>query len=357
MLIYYVLVFLPIIYYFVGKFVIKDNKVKEKSFIFFFLIFLILLSLRSVFCGTDLLNYQGIFNYTSNLSFFNLIENYSNNNFLFYVLNKLSFILNNDFQFFIFICAFISVVPILFLYKKYSSDFLLTIALFLTIAPFQIFFSGLRQALALGFVALSFHFIKNKKCIYFIFTIIIASLFHQSAIYCIILYPLYYTNISKNWLLLVIPVICLSFVFKTQVFSFLINIVASSYFEKYNIIEANGAYSIFILLFIFLIYSFIIPNKNKLDRDFIGLRNFLLLATLIQVFVSINPIIMRINYYLLLFIPLLIPKIKEYVNSYNLKSVNFISLFLIIFLLFYYFYNAYNGSDALNIYPYISFLE
>lgn len=357
MLVYYILVFFPIFNYFIGRIIIKDKKIDENCHLLFFLIFLIILSVRSIFCGTDLLNYLGIFNSTSNLSLLNIFEDYNGNYLLFLVLNKLCFIISNDFQFFMFISAVISILPIAFLYKKNSSDFLLTMSLFLNVAPFQIFFSGLRQSIALGFIAFSFYFIKNKRKLSFILIIIIASLFHQSAIYCLILYPLYYANINKKWLFFIIPVICLLFVFKSQFFAVLVNFVSPSYFEKYNIIEANGAYSIFILLLFFLLYSFILPSREKIDREFMGLRNFLILASCIQVFVSINPIIMRINYYLLLFIPLLIPKVKNYVNKYNIKIVKFISICMICFFIFYYFYNAYTGSDILNIYPYISIWE
>ena len=90
-----------------------------------------------------------------------------------------------------------------------------------------------------------------------------------------------------------------------------------------------------------------------MDESFIGLRNLLLLATFIQVFASINTIVMRLNYYVLVFLPILIPKVKINCKR-EFKRISYVAeLVMMVFFTFYFFYNGYTGADILNIYPYI----
>ena len=62
---------------------------------------------------------------------------------------------------------------------------------------FLLNFSGLRQAIAMGITALSFNFIKEKKPVQFILLVILASLFHKSAIVFLAMYPIYNIKLDK----------------------------------------------------------------------------------------------------------------------------------------------------------------
>lgn len=350
---YYLLVCFPLIIYFLG--LSKGKKYDKISIIAFFTIMIVVLSLRGIETGTDLQAYFGTFNKISTLSFNNLMNYSEKDELLFYFLNKIISLIGGNFQFFLFICSLISILPILFLYRKEHKNSILTISLFLIVAPFSMFFSGLRQSLALGIIAVAFNFIKKKKLFKFILLVIIASYFHKSAIFCLILYPIYHAKITNKWLIFVIPIMSVIFICRVQIFSVILQFISTNFYEAYNYIKPTGAYSILILLILFAIYSYLLPDKNKIDKDFIGLRNFLLLAICIQFFASINPQIMRINYYVLLFIPLLIPRIKEYCKEENKKLVNSLEIIMIAFFIFSFFYKGYTDNDILNIFPYIPF--
>ena len=199
-------------------------------------------------------------------------------------------------------------------------------------------------------------FIKEKKLVPYIITILIASGFHQSAIIMLILYPLYHAKITKKWLIVVVPLMITIFIFKNQIFSTII-LFSAKYAERYNVITSTGAYSILILLILFDIYCFVFTDKDKETKEFIGLRNFLLCATCIQFFASINNVVMRINYYILLFIPILIPMVYNNSSIRYKKIVRMATTVMCIFFITYFFINAYTSSDILNIYPYIPFWE
>lgn len=351
---YFALVIIPIM---IAILEINKKSEKNKSIVLFFLIMFILLSLRNIKCGIDLTNYNYFFKVNSKMTFDMLIEFYGiNGEILYHLFNKIISLVTNDFQIFLTIVAAICMIPIAILYKKESQNPILTIGLFLTVAPFSMFFSGLRQSIAMAIVIIAFKFIKEKKIVLYIIMILIASGFHQSAIIMLLLYPLYHAKITKKWLIVIIPLMIMIFILKNQIFSAIV-LLSSRYAERYNVITSTGAYSILILLILFDIYCFAFTDKDKETKEFTGLRNFLLCVTCIQFFASINAVIMRINYYILLFIPILIPMVYNNSSIKYRKIVRLATNVMCIFFISYFFINAYTSSDILNIYPYITYWE
>lgn len=354
MLPYYILIFTPIIIALLLK--LRGKKYDKICIGVFFAILLIILSLRNVSCGIDLKNYYYYFNTIHLSSFHNIISNFElGNELLFKILNKVVYKLNNNFNFYLFVVAVISLVPIFLLYVKESKNSILTLLVFIGVFPLSMYFSGLRQVMAIAIVAYSYKYIKEKKFSKFAILVLLASLFHESAIFTIVLYPLYHCRITKKWLWLIVPSIILVILFKNQIFSYLINFTTSRYQERYAEMQSTGAYGYLMLLFGLDILSFIIPDSNKLDKETMGLRNFLLFATYLQCFASINSMIMRLNYYILIFIPILIPKIFALAPEKNKEIINLLSYCIGVFFLTYFIYNAYFGSDILNIFPYIPY--
>lgn len=351
---YFILVIIPIM---IAILEMNKKSEKNKSIVLFFLIMFILLSLRNIKCGIDLSNYNYFFKQNSKMTFEELIRFYGiNGEVLYHLLNKIISLVTNDFQIFLTIIAAICMIPIAILYKKESKNPILTIGLFLTVAPFSMFFSGLRQSIAMAIVIIAFKFIKEKKLVSYIIMILIAFEFHQSAIIMLLLYPLYHAKITKKWLIAIVPLMTMIFIFKNQIFSAIV-LLNSRYAERYNVITSTGAYSILVLLILFDIYCFVFTDKDKETKEFIGLRNFLLCATCIQFFASINTVAMRINYYILLFIPILIPMVYNNSSIKYRQIVKLATTVMCIFFISYFFINAYTSSDILNIYPYIPYWE
>ena len=263
--------------------------------------------------------------------------------------------IGGNFQFFLFIVALMSIIPIAVLYYKKSENVILTIALFMVVAPFSMFFSGLRQSIAMGIIIFAFKYIQDKKVIKYIICVIIAMYFHKSAMFCLIFYPVYHAKITKKWLYIIIPTMIITYVFNKQIFSFLLHIYNPIYEDNYGFVTSTGQYSILILLILFIIYCFVFPDKNKINKEFMGLRNMLILSTMFQLFVPINPIVMRMNYYTLLFVPILIPKVINigYKKDYGILQLSVIIMSIFFFV--YFIYNGYTGNDVLNIFPYIPY--
>lgn len=349
---YYLLFIIPIFTYSIESRIVYKKKTKNITISVFFLIFTVMLALRSIECGTDLTNYKSYFNSVQNMSWQEIFNQDVETGY--WVFQKLISYITNDFNVFLTIVAIICLLPIWIYYKTESDFSLLTVILFITVAPFSMFFSGLRQSIAMGVGILAWLCVKRKKIILFIITVLLAAAFHQSAIILLFLFPLYHIRITKNWIIPVALVMLLILAFNEQIFSFLISF-SERYDERYNSITQTGAFGTLALLVIFAVYSFLIPDEQKMDKNTIALRNILLFSICVQCFAPIHSLAMRMNYYFLLFIPILIPKIIKYRKDGLLKLTNVSVWIITVAFIGIFFYKAYFGEDILQIFPYVPY--
>lgn len=338
------------------------NRAKKDRIVLdsFFLIWLLLLLFRSELCGIDLPVYKYHFtNYAAlpwTILWKNIIEGHSEIAYI--IICKIISCVTTEFRFVIMACALISVVPIWKLYRNEGKRGFLLIVLFLNIAPFAMYFSGLRQAMAMAFVYPCYESCKEKKVVRFLVFALLASLFHRSALILLLMYPLFHVHWKKKiHMLYLIPFIGVVYVLKVPLFTFLVSLLGG-YAEEYaEGIRVTGAYAVTLLLAALLVYSFLIPDNRKLDKETMGLRNILVLCVFFQIFSGVHTIAMRMNYYYLLLIPLLIPRVIEKSDKKYGTIVQLSVICFICFFTFYYFYYAYTDIDILNVYPYVSMLK
>lgn len=351
---YFLLIGIPLIFSMLVINNKQDKKAKTLVMASFFLVYFLLLSLRAPTVGVDLENYLPNFEkLTATPWEFLFVDVEEEHGYIF--LNKLIGSIWADNQFFLTCIAFISIVPLGILYCRESEKPLISIALFLVSDIFVMLFSGLRQGVAIAMVAPAYYFTKNKKPIWFILTVLFAMLFHTSAFIIALLYPVYHVNITKEKLFFVVPVILLVFVFNEQIFSFVIRFMGEKYEDRYSNIEETNAFTMIIMFSVFTVYAYITPQKEKMDKDTIGLRNILLLTLCLQMFAPINTIAMRMNYYFIVFLPLLIPKIGARCHSKDRDIIKLLEFLLVVFFIVYFIWKGYTGTDILGVFPYTPF--
>ena len=356
MLAYFLLIGIPLVF----STVVIGNKQdkKGKAFVMasFFLVYFLLLALRADTVGVDLENYLPHFKEYYSKQWNSLfVDDETEAGYLF--LNKFIGTIWADNQFFLTCIALICVFPLAILYCKESEKPLVSMATFLILPVFTMLFSGLRQGIAIAMVAPAYYFTKKKKLMGFILTVLFAMLFHTSAFVVALLYPVYHANITKEKLFFVVPVILLVLVFNKQVFEFVLRLLGDEFYEEYYSIQETDAYTMLIMFVIFTVYAFITPQKDKLDKDTVGLRNILLLSLCLQTFAPINQIAMRMNYYFIVFLPLLIPKIGARCHTKDKDLVKLLEFLLIVFFIVYFIWTGYTGADILQVFPYTPFWE
>ena len=325
--------------------------------IFFFILFLIL-AFRDESIGRDMLNYKHFFFMYRDVSFRSIFSEESDT--LFWGWNWLVARFTDNFQVFVALTAAITILPIVKVYSEDREYGFMKIVLFMNMSTFVMLFSGLRQAVAISFGLIAYEYVKQKRPWMFMLVALIALGFHHTAFVLFALYPIYHFKIKKNNLIFVIPVILFVFAFNGPIFSFATTILTSLFGERYDIVaESTGAYTMLIVFIVFAILAYILPDESKIDEETLGLRNYLLMAILFQCFASVHALAMRMNYYFIIFIPILMSKIFKNVKG-NMKDVELVAKYgIILFFTAYYLYTTYvscqTGQSVLNTYPYVPF--
>ena len=324
----------------------------------FFFIFFLVLCFRDITIGYDLVNYRTHFKTISFLSFDQALAREGDK--LYYLLNWIVSRFTDDFRVLLVVVAAVTVIPVAKLYNEDQDYGLLKTTMFLVMPTFMMAFSGLRQAIAFSIGVVAYKFVREKKVIPFILAALIAIGFHHSAFVVFLLYPLYHIAFKKKHLWFIVPSIALVFVFNKQIFGFLTRIAVSVFGDDY-IAEAGktDGYTMLILFVLLAVFSYVIPDESKMDKETLGLRNILLMAVLLQCFAPIHTLAMRMNYYFIIFIPHFIPKVIK-CRKDSLSQIGYLaSWVLTVFFLVYYLdkmvKGCQTGTGSLGIYPYVPY--
>ena len=361
MLPYYFLVFFPFFIEAIGLnlFSLNRNVFLEKknnsSIIVFFLILFTLLSLRSESCGIDLKNYRYMFQTTQYLNFGEVFSFYSTEQ-LFFAFNWVVGYVYPDFRLFMVIVALLCTGVTGWFYWKESKCAPLTMLLFVINPCIFMFYSGLRQALAMLFVIPAYYMILKRKIIPFIIIVFVTCYFHTSALVMLFLYPAFYTPIKSRHFVIVLLLVVVVFLFKSQIFFFVLPFLAKRYIELYGQITDTGSYAMWVLFILFLTYAFCISDEEKMSSKQLGLRNILVVMTVIQCFAPIHPIAMRFNLYFIMLLPIIVPELLIIPRKGNENIAQISKWVMVCFFLFFFFFRAEPG-DGLNAIPYRFFWE
>ena len=331
----------------------QNTKGNKRAFYIFWILLFFMVALRHESIGNDTLAYKSIFQFIEKSNWSTALGRSAEFGYSF--LNKLISLLTDDFRWVIIICAFLSIYFVAKVYIKYSNDAILSIALFVTMSNFIMLFSGIRQVIAISLGMLAFEFTRNKKFVAFILVILLAMTFHTSAFMLAFMYPLYHIKFKKKHLIFVFPLLGGVWIFNQPIFRFL-GLILTQFTDYDTDIEKTGSVTMLVLFVIFAVFAYLIPDESRLDADTIGMRNFLLLAVAVQMFAPLHSIAMRMGYYYMIFIPVLITRIIA-CRSVRMSQVAIAARhFMVVFFLVYFFVMA-PADNALNTFPYQFFWQ
>ena len=355
--VFYILLLVPLAiqHFEINRYSIDYQKKNKSALFFFFALMTILVALRHESIGNDTGNYTAYFEVFSKLSWAQCGNEAMELGYAYY--NKIISLFLGEPQVFLALTGILTFAMIYPTYKRLCVDASLTIVLYVIMSTFVMAFSGIRQMIAIGIGIIAYEeFVRKKKFIPYIIAVILAMTFHVSAFMLVFMYPLYHARITKKWLLFVIPILTAVFVFNKQIFTSLVLIIQR--FTGFDgEISSTGAYTMLILFVLFAVFAFIIPDEETMDDEIIGLRNFLLLSVVLQMFAPLHTLAMRLNYYYIIFIPLLLPKIIER-RSDKWGQVAIVARhIMVVFFLLYFFYSAYTSESNLHVFPYHFFWE
>jgi hypothetical protein len=352
----------------IGILLSKYSSYKSSKIFYLIYVFLILFFIsgfKSIHIGNDTAYYVELFNYYG--SVLGSMKNIDFN--LGYLVNSrieigytllnlvLYSISSNYLILFISTSAFILSVW-LYHIKKNSKIIWLSVFVFINLRFFYFTLSGLRQAIAMSFVLLSFRYLKKRKFLMFIIIVLIASLFHLSALVFIIAYPISFFKFNYKYIFLsffisIIFYTCFDKILQIFLYLFpkykmyLTSIYFNSQIKLANIINT-------LLVFIILIFGIIIKNKklflsNESNQENIiyHIMNLALLFSLISLKISI---LGRFTMYFFMFSCIYIPNTIMKINSNRNRVI--ITSIIVNILFIYNMIILYARPDWQHIYPF-----
>ena len=332
---------------------IFKKRLRIAQFCVLFLFLFLVLALRHPSMGADLSygdyfgylgRYEAIYTKSFKELFLTDIGNYEKGYIFF---NKIISFVSFDTQWLIVCCAFVSLLPVFIIYRKYSESFEFSLIIYLSLSCFLILYSGLRQSIAIGLCLISFVFVKNKKLVPFLLLVFIAFLFHKSAIIFALAYPSYHIRIKKQNRPLTIGAVVLIFILRAPIF----NLLAIFYRSGISA-DNNGAFGLFTVFLAIYIFCSVFSKDNKTTN---GYLNLFLLAVICQLFGNLYSIAGRMGFYFMPFLGLLLPRC---LNDFKGTEKTILTFLIVSIFTLYGLVNIYrSGNSWPQAYPWIPFWD
>ena len=328
---------------------------KNYTILVFFGLYFLMLALRRSSVGVDLSEY---------IKSFHLFREYTWERTLqasrwesgFSFFTKFIGMFTDSAQVYVAIVAAVCLFPVARLYYRESEDDITVMALFCIFPVFMMNFSGLRQAIAIAFTPAVYYATRNRRLVSAILLSLLATLFHTSALVLLLIYPIYHIKLRARHMTFVFPAFILFYLFRSSLYYILIPLFGSDYASRYTTLTQTGATTMLMLFIVFALSAFYAPNDELVDSDTRGLRSILVLVVFIQVFASVSVLAMRLNYYFLILVPLLIPKVSHRITRIDARYMQLIRIAIAGFFLLYYFVKIHT-QDSLDIFPYAFFWQ
>ena len=156
---------------------------RKKCVIFMSLCLWLFYSLRSWSVGSDTVRYYANFVYASDMSFPEIWSYYSSREPFFYSFCKTTSLIVNNPQFFVAVVG--AIVSFSFAYFAYhqKGNVLLMYILFITLRVFPFMMSGMRQAIAMSILFVSYVFMQHRKKKLYLVGSSLAFFFHTSSVF------------------------------------------------------------------------------------------------------------------------------------------------------------------------------
>lgn len=336
-----------------GPFV--KEKLGEKLYLLFTLIELLILGgFRSHNIGTDTSAYVTLFYTIKVANIKELLQLKYELGYL--ILNKVIALLGGNAQTLLIVKSLIISFGFVYFIKANSINYLLSAFLLITLYYYYASFNAIRQYIAIVIFINSFIFIKKKKFLYFLFMIILASLFHLTTI---LFLPVYFLG-SINWSIrkIIIFVILLFLIYlNLETFVYLMIKIFPQY-ETYLGTDYLKGYTgkmyiiVNLTIFLFLLVVYIAKGGYKY-QDINILLVFDILIVALNLFSTKIYFANRLSWFFTPFHIIIIPKFLSLINESRIREIA-LSLIIIMGIV----YHTYClGVNLHRINPYTFYWE
>ncbi len=302
--------------------------------------------------------YVSLFDQISDMSF---LETYnyiikSDIEVVFYMLTRLFIMITTNVRLYLLLLT----IPVNYLVSrfiyKYSKIPFLSFLVYFSINYFAFSFTLLRHCIAMVVLLLSYDALKESKTLKFFLLVILASLFHRTALIFIIVFFLKNKKINTKYFIS-IPLLVLLFTITlgTRTYRWVMNLgfLKLNRYSIYLNPKANTL-TFFLINFTILIVSLLFyrksikENNDKQDDDINLLFYIQMIGTCFASFMYFFSEMFRVSTFFTIFSIILLPNCIYRFQNHKRRSL-YIILMSIVFILYFFLFTMFNNS----IYPYV----
>lgn len=323
---------------------IKSNKVRKGIYIIAVIQLILILGCRELGkVGKDWGYYEKYYDWQLNWNF-NEILNYERYELGFKVLTKVFSLIINNTQIYVLMIAIISIVPIAYIIYKYSKSPFLSLIIYVALDFYAFIFAGLRQGIAIAIIFYSYKYIIENKTFKYLICIILATLFHSSAIVFLPVYFIRKIKINKAKIVSFVVLAVIIYVLRNQIFALINTFFYDNYSSTLTDSKNWMMLCIFILMLCYIFYKPLIKNNSNTQKLYI----ITTIGCMCMLFSSIASDTLRIANYFYIFIILLVPEVLFCLKDRFTKNILTITSTIVLGAIFVYLLNI----DSYNIVPY-----
>lgn len=342
----------------------RDENRSNRILLFSFILIYLVCVLRSPSVGRDIPGYERIYEETSRISWKNFDYVYFEKGYI--LLMKICIKLGLSFQGFFAVVYTIILYPIYLFVKRYSTDKLFSTLIYVCYISFEFNLTGLRQAIAISIVLLSFIALleahKFSKVLYILLVLVAAS-FHKSAYIALVFLPVVWIKSISFYTITMAFGTVFSLFSRRYLFSYIKELFGKESFSLDASLHIGGniifmcAVAIFALIVNDAQYSLIMKNGRGDSSECIVKSytdGFMLKAFMFGIVLAIffgNETSARSFMFFSQAIMILIPNLS--LNFDEKSRFIFKGVFVLFFIVFFYF-NTLTGSNF-DIVPYSFF--
>lgn len=284
------------------------------------------------------------------------------------VFFRLEYILTNgNFQIALLLLAFFIMASLGYVVYKYSVSPYWSYIVYIALGFFFFNFSGLKQAVAMGFLLWAFVGIMEERVGLFLCMTFLAGMFHAPAFIFLPAYVWAKKKYDKYYWFTLILLFVVIFVFRNRIIEFL----GELYYEESDFMQSSQTVGgKFLMMLAMLMCGAILRPPSLYDTLYSKVYNLMIIAALLQSFSVFGNIFTRLADYYFQIVIFYIPFVFEYRGlKIHRLSVNarqplvkidykgYLLLYLTVTVLLVYYYYQYIGTDISGITDYKFFWE
>lgn len=294
-----------------------------------FFILVLFASLRSYLVGTDTGSYTSDFRNSLDSNYYIFRQDLE---YGYQLLEYLILKFTHNYFWLFFVSSVLVVGSYLYIFKKNSENYILSVVIFISFGFYLFYFNGLRQGIAMAIVALATPYLINKQFLKYALVILLASFFHKTALIMLLFYFIIHLKFKLEFKAL--AVFLGSYLISGSIIQYLA--VSNEKYSSYAEVSENaGGYLTLFFYFSISLLLYIFYKKYKINNsDYYILLQLCLYGVLFLIPVALlgaspsGP--QRLLFYFVWVVSLLIPTAMVKLNSKILYSV-------FIFLAFIYY--------------------